>query len=416
MDPVKITMFEVENCKRVKAVSCSPSPDGLTVIGGRNGAGKTSVLDAIAWALGGEKFRPSDPVREGAEQARVSVTLSNGLTVERRGKNGSLYVTAADGGKHGQTLLDRFVSAFALDLPRFRTATAREKGKMLLSLVGVGDKVDALDAAEKRLTDERRDLGRDADRAEAHAASLPEHSDAPAEPVSVAALADQLRAISEESARRRELSGKIDATAKEVSRLSWESNELRKQADEADVKARELAAKVDAARTEMAAFSPLSDPTEIQSKMAQAETANAKRRDNESKTRALQAAADARAKHADAEARLQDVRQQRASMLAGVTMPLQGLSVVGGEVTYNGHAWDCMSGADQLRVSVAIARALSPACGFVRLDKLEEMDADTLTDFDQWCREQGLQIIGTRVSTGGECTLVIEDGSATATE
>ena len=45
---VKIASVEAENVKRVKAVYLEPNADGLTVIGGRNGQGKTSVLDAIA--------------------------------------------------------------------------------------------------------------------------------------------------------------------------------------------------------------------------------------------------------------------------------------------------------------------------------------------------------------------------------
>ena len=57
---VKIASVEAENVKRVKAVYLEPKADGLTVIGGRNGQGKTSVLDAIAWALGGDKMRPSN--------------------------------------------------------------------------------------------------------------------------------------------------------------------------------------------------------------------------------------------------------------------------------------------------------------------------------------------------------------------
>jgi len=50
--PVKITSLEAENVKRIKAVQIEPAATCLTVIGGNNGQGKTSVLDAIAWALG----------------------------------------------------------------------------------------------------------------------------------------------------------------------------------------------------------------------------------------------------------------------------------------------------------------------------------------------------------------------------
>jgi hypothetical protein len=75
-----------------------------------------------------------------------------------------------------------------------------------------------------------------------------------------------------------------------------------------------------------------------------------------------------------------------------------------------------MSGSDQLKVSAAIVRALKPACGFILLDKLEQMDLETLREFGAWMEAEGLQGIATRVSTGGECSVIIEDGSAVIPE
>ena len=69
-----------------------------------------------------------------------------------------------------------------------------------------------------------------------------------------------------------------------------------------------------------------------------------------------------------------------------------------------------MSGSDQLKVSTAIVRKLKPQCGFVLLDKLEQMDMNTLNEFSQWLQQEGLQAIATRVSTGDECSIIIEDG------
>ena len=69
-----------------------------------------------------------------------------------------------------------------------------------------------------------------------------------------------------------------------------------------------------------------------------------------------------------------------------------------------------MSGSDRLKVAPAIVRKLNPNCGFVLLDKLEQMDLDTLQEFGQWLEKEGLQAIATRVSTGDECSIIIEDG------
>ena len=114
---LRIASVQIENVKSVKAFHLEPSPMGLTVIGGKNGQGKTSVLDAIAWALGGErKHRPSKPHRNGAmSDPAISLTLSNGIRVERKGKNSTLTVIDPEGKRSGQSLLDAFVSEFALD-------------------------------------------------------------------------------------------------------------------------------------------------------------------------------------------------------------------------------------------------------------------------------------------------------------
>ena len=69
---VKINTFELENVKRIKAVAVEPTASGLTVIGGKNNQGKTSVLDAIAWALGGDRFRPSGSCERGSAYPSAS--------------------------------------------------------------------------------------------------------------------------------------------------------------------------------------------------------------------------------------------------------------------------------------------------------------------------------------------------------
>ena len=103
-------------------------------------------------------------------------------------------------------------------------------------------------------------------------------------------------------------------------------------------------------------------------------------------------------------------------MLHSANMPLPNLSVEDGELTYNGFKWDNISGSDQLKVAAAVVRKLNPQCGFVLLDKLEQMDLNTLQEFGRWLEGEGLQAIATRVSTGDECSIIIEDGYVSGQE
>ena len=148
---VKINKLEIENVKRIKAVQLEPNASGLTVIGGRNRQGKTSVIDAIAWALGGDRFRPSAAQREGAlTPPDLRVELDNGLIVERRGKNSDLKVTDPSGRRGGQQLLNEFVEQLALDLPRFMQASSREKANTLLQIIGLREQLAALEGQDRK--------------------------------------------------------------------------------------------------------------------------------------------------------------------------------------------------------------------------------------------------------------------------
>ena len=114
---VKINTLELENVKRIRAVKVEPAENGLTIIGGRNNQGKTSVLDSIAWALGGDQFRPSQAARDGSVvPPHLKIKLSNGIVVERSGKNSDLKVIDPDGRRAGQQLLNEFIEQLALDL------------------------------------------------------------------------------------------------------------------------------------------------------------------------------------------------------------------------------------------------------------------------------------------------------------
>lgn len=171
---IKINKLEIENVKRIKAVKVEPTKDGLTIIGGKNNQGKTSVLDAIAWALGGEKYRPSKAVRDGSViPPNLHVVLSNGIVVDRKGVNSALKVTDPAGKKAGQQLLNSFVEQLALDLPRFMEANDKEKADTLLQIIGVEDQLLELTHEENELYNRRRMIGQIADQKKKFAKEQP---------------------------------------------------------------------------------------------------------------------------------------------------------------------------------------------------------------------------------------------------
>ena len=421
---VKINSLEFENVKRVKAVRIEPTANGLTVIGGRNGQGKTSVLDSIAWALGGEKYRPSQAQREGsALPPALHIELSNGLIVERKGKNSALKVTDPKGQKGGQQLLNEFVEQFALDLPRFMSANNADKAKILLRIIGIEAKLAELDSEEQKLYNERHSIGVIGDRKRKYADEMISYEGVPDEPVSASELIAQQQEIlarNGENQRKRQRLNEITYEKQrifdEIQRLEAQAQELSKRIEERKKAYEQTAHDEEIARTDTLALQDEST-AELEESLRTIDEINRKVRANLDKEKAEEEAEQYADQYDALTTKIEAIRRERKNLLDSADLPLEGLSVADGELLYNGHKWDCMSGSDQLRVSTAIIRRLNPECGFVLLDKLEQMDTETLREFGEWLEAEGLQAIATRVSTGDECSVIIEDGySVTANQ
>ena len=407
---VKITALEAENVKRIKAVALTPSPTGLTLVGGNNNQGKTSVLDALAWALGGDRFRPDAAQRDGAvAPAHLKVKLSNGVVVERKGKNASLTVTDPTGRRSGQQLLNAFVEPLALDLPRFMEASDKEKADILLRIIGIGTELHTRDMEIKALYDKRTFTGQLAQQKKHFAEELIYYPEAPEEPVSASDLIHQQQEIlarNGENQRKRnqlvQLTDLLERQKKVVADLEFQlsTEKQRLTTMQADVKIAQTSAE------------NLQDEStaELEASIRSIEETNQKVRANLEKARAEDEAAQYASDYDKLAEAITQKRADRMALLNGADLPLPELSVEDGALTYKGKHWRDMSGSDQLRVAAAIVRRLNPDCGFVLLDKLEQMDMTTLTEFGRWLEAEHLQAIATRVSTGSECQIIIEDG------
>jgi hypothetical protein len=407
---VKINKLEIENVKRVRAVKIEPTPTGLTVIGGRNNQGKTSVLDAITWALGGDRHRPSEPTREGSViPPYLHVVLSNGLVVERKGKNSDLKVIDPAGQKGGQQLLNEFIEELALDLPKFMQASGKEKADTLLRIIGVGDKLTELERQGNELYNRRRTIGQIADQKKKYAAEQPYYPDAPKELVSASELIKQQQEILARNGENQRKRDRVAQIARELEHQKQIVADLRRRLEDAEAKLKTL--NDDYLTASMSAQDLQDESTaELEASIANIEEINRRVRANLDKEKAEDDAREYANQYAALTTELENVRKAKIDLLANANLPLPGLSVQDGELVYNGRKWDCMSGSDQLRVATAIVRALNPKCGFVLLDRLEQMDLDTLREFGAWLEAEGLQAIATRVSTGDECSIIIEDG------
>jgi len=393
---VKISEFQLENVKRIKAVQCEPTQNGITVIGGKNNQGKTSVLDSIAWALGGDRFRPSQAQREGSViPPYIKIKLSNGIIVERQGKNSSLKVIDPSGNKGGQQLLNEFIESFALNLPKFMEANAKEKADILLRIIGVGDKLFELEKEENEIYNSRHAIGQIAAQKQKYADEMARYDGVPDDLLSASDLIQEQQAILLRNAENKKKRERLSELREQKQRLQQALEECEKELKIAELSEAELEDRSTA---------------ELEENIQKIDEINVKIRSNLDKERAEEEAHRYQEQYNELSVKLENIRSEKKKLLESADLPLPGLSVEDGEITLNGMKWDNMSGSDQLKAATAIIRRLNPKCGFVLVDKLEQMDLDTLCDFGHWLEREGLQVIATRVSTGDECSIVIEDG------
>ena len=471
-EKAKITGLKVSNFKRVKLIEIQPEQNGLTILGGNNRQGKSSILDAIAYALGGESFRPSTVNNTDAdEDATIRVEI-DGLIVERKGKNADLKITDVRGMKGNQTLLNEIVSKFALDLGSFLNASENDKAKMLLKMFPeLESRLNELNLNAEKIREERADINRDIKRLQAQMAGSAIIQNIPDEEISIQVLTEKLHDISEREntleANRRQLANIEQTRAKAEASIislnekekafsrefdSMNANEQREfeslkqefQRREAEIRTRyqkrreELAAEkstIGQARdfntqaisesndeikklneTIVAAPDYAAMKAEVLCEMQHADGVNAQVRKNKEYRQIISEFEAARQKSDAFTQAIDKIGNARIEILKNANLPLSELAIdEESKLLYNGQKWDCMSGAERMKVATAICMGTKPECGFVLIDGLEAMDTDTLTEFSQFLAEKGMQGIGTIVGDE-QATVIIEDGMIKETE
>ena len=356
---MKINKLEIENVKRVKAVKAEFTPNGLTVIGGNNNQGKTSILDAIAWALGGNKYKPSQAQRQGSvTPPHLHVVMNNGLIVERSGKNSTLKVIDPNGKKGGQQLLNDFVEELAINLPKFMESTSKEKANTLLQIIGVGPKLQELEMKEGELYNERRTIGQIADQKKKFAEEQTYYPDAPHELISIKELVNEQQDILARNGENQRKRDNLSNLEKQHAFQSQKVAQLMEELEKEQTKLAELTEDVNVAKKSV---SELKDESteELERNLAEIDEINRKVRANLDKDKAEEDANQYKDKYQELTRNIESVRKEKADLLNSADLPLPELSVDNGELIYKGQKWDNMSGSDQLKVSTAIVRKLN---------------------------------------------------------
>lgn len=409
----------------------------VTVIGGRNRQGKTSLLTSIACTLGGKKLCPEKPIRTGEQTAKVSVDLDGDptklippITVTReffRKENGEidskLEIITKDGYKSPspQTLLGDCISAIGFDPEAFLRMDAKKQADVLRELVGLD--FSKLDAEYKRIYDERTALTREGKSLKGQLDGCKKHDDAPTEEVSITELAGQLKAIhaankTNEVQRQtlRTMESKSKEASQTVERKDEEIAALERQIAKAKADRVTLEATYNeylrsaTEQTKVVNALKDQDTSEIEAQMANAEQVNRKVRENAKHAEISAAVTAKQAEWRSASERLKVIEAEKQAMREAAKWPVEGLGYDDTGVTYSGVPFAQASSYEQRKVAMGICTAMNPVLKFAFLRDGSLLDEAGLLEFAELAAANAVQLFVERVGKGEECNIVIEGG------
>lgn len=426
---MKIVRLQAENIKRLKAVEVTPTGD-LVVIGGKNDAGKSSLLDAIEMAMVGEAATPPTPVRKGEKAAKVVLDLGD-LVVTRtftEGGGRKLIVANKEGARFPspQAMLDRLYGELAFDPLAFERMEQKAQAETLRRLVGLD--FDALDGKRADLYDERTLANRDVKALEVKLDSSTKYPDAPAEEVSIAGLSAELaaaeaqrnaiapleRRVAALEARRVGNRDRLHAIENETTVLQKRLADLVASKEEIDLELQNLADQAAVAAADVAdAQAAVPDTAAIRTRLEAAEATNQKVRTNVQYGQASQALEDARAVSKGLTDRIDGIDAQKAEKLAAAAFPVPGLGIDADGVTFDGLPFEQASTSDRIRISLAIGLAANPTLKVLLVRDGSLIGSEKLALLGTMAAEAGAQVWLEMLQDApdGRTTVFIEDGS-----
>lgn len=429
--PQHIIALTARNVKRLKAVRITPDGKPVTVIGGRNAQGKSSLLDAIIYTLAGKRAEPKNVIRNGESGASVTIDTED-FTISKRWttSGGAVTITTRDGSKisRPQDALDAIIGRVCLDPLEFARMKAGDQAETLRKLTGLD--TSEIEATRRELYEERTLANREADRLRVRAdqAQL-SRKIAPKEPIDTKPIMERLQNVNRHNDAIRDArdslakqgreieaaEARIAAAKREIARLEAELERAKMNAemleDTLGIEAAKKALDMQAAGVQ--AMVPESSEAIMRELTAAQETNKAV----EANKQALQLIAEASAAREKADTLTEKIEAcdaKKAAMIAAAKMPVPGLAIEEGAVTFNGIPLDQASTAEQIRISCAIGLALNPTLRTLIVREGSLLDSDALQMLADIATENDAQIIMERVGVDAHTTVIIEDGEIAA--
>ncbi|MFA4834947.1 MAG: AAA family ATPase [Dehalococcoidia bacterium] len=419
---MKIIKLQAENIKKLKAVEITPQGNTV-VISGKNGQGKTSVLDSIWLALGGGAASKDmiRPVRDGQKRASVKLDLGDMIVTRTWSSNEKSYlqVESKDGAvfKSPQKMLDGLVGRLSFDPLAFAQQDEKTQLKTLLELVTLPVDPAVMDGKKAKLYEQRRDVNRDFKQYESKLGfmSFPDPK-TPAEEISSADVIAELRVAQAQLNKNNEMRGEFAAMQTKATQYKADIQNindqialLQQKQDETKAALSELVIKGKATK---ATIETLVDPAldSFQEKLNNIDKTNQDIRNARDYKVTKGKMDELESQSSGLTEEMQVIDEQKDKMLKEAKFPIDGLGFDENGVTFKGFPFKQCSSAERLRVSLAMAMALNPDIRVIRITDGSLLDSGNMRLIEEMAKDRDCQVWMEVVDETGKLGVYIEDG------
>jgi len=405
---MKIIELKSSNIKRLKAVELKIDENqNLIMITGRNGQGKSSVLDSIWYALGGRKASQDKPIRDGEEKAEVELTIKSekGNYVVKRSftdKGSYLTVTNSEGAKYSnpQELLDFIVGNLSFDPLEFSRMDSKKQVLELTKIVGLD--FSKLDEKKKQLTEDRLLVGREEKTigcpSEEELANAVKYSDK--QEISVSELSSKLEKANEKHNLFLNSNSQIDSLDRTLAEMENQIKSINESIKNTKAEIERLKGTEDTAE----------NIDSIRKEIENADEENHKIRESKMVVVKYNMAMEKKNKYAELTENISKIDEEKKTKLSKAKMPVDGLSWDEDKVFFNGIPYDQISSAEQLKVSMAIAMATNPKLRMIQIRDGSLLDKENLKVIGEMTKDKDFQAFVEKVDETGKVGIYIEDG------
>jgi DNA repair exonuclease SbcCD ATPase subunit len=418
-ESMRVIELVVENYMGVKAVQIKPVGNVVRVEG-KNGAGKSTVIDSIWVTLCGMDEAGKHPLRNGEKKGRTYVDLGD-IRVERKFTESGTYLEVSDvDGKRiprPQEFLDQFYTKTTIDPQNFIKLKAPERRNLLLELTGKKDEIEELDEQRQELYNERTLVNREVKTLQGKLVGRKPETESGVE-VPIAGLMKELElSIAADNAHAKDValvsewSHKLERLDDAVETRQLQINKLQAEIEgfNAEIMA---AAKSLQAVEERVDAAPESNTADIRVRVSEAEKTNELVRKNaeyfglDKQLRQKEKAA------AGLTDTIAGIDERKVEILGEAELSIGAIGFDGDILLINGTPFDDLSTSEQLKASLEIAVSQNPRIRVVRVSDGNVFDEDNMDAIEVWAEEHNCQLWIERVSNSPDgLGFFIKDGA-----